>query len=70
MGRPTRSADREALGEEVKIVDQVAIVTGSGSGLGRAMALALAREETKILIAEVREDEGKKVLKEIEALGS
>jgi NAD(P)-dependent dehydrogenase (short-subunit alcohol dehydrogenase family) len=53
----------------MKIKDQVAIVTGGGSGLGRAMALGLAREGAKVLIAEIRENEGKKVLEEIQTLG-
>ena len=53
----------------MRIADQVAIVTGGGSGLGRAMALGLARERAKVLVAEVRETEGKKVLEEIRFLG-
>lgn len=53
----------------MKIKDQVAIVTGGGSGLGRAIALGLAREGAKVLIAEIRENEGKKVLEEIQTLG-
>lgn len=44
MGRPIGPPDREAVGEEVKIAGQVAVVTGGGSGLGHAMALGLARE--------------------------
>lgn len=54
---------------EMKINNRVAVVTGGGSGLGRAMALGLARAGVKVLIAEVREPEGKKVLKEIQMLG-
>lgn len=54
----------------MEIRDRVAIVTGGGSGLGRAIALGLAREGAKLLIAEVREAEGKRVVEEIEALGS
>ena len=53
----------------MKLTDQVAIVTGGGSGLGRAMALGLAREGAKVLIAEVRETEGQKVLDEIHSFG-
>ena len=43
----------------MQLKNQVAIVTGGGSGLGRAMALGLAREGVKVLIAEVREPEGR-----------
>lgn len=53
----------------MKVTGRVAIVTGGGSGLGRAMALGLAREGAKVLIAEIRENEGKKVLEEIQTLG-
>jgi 3-oxoacyl-[acyl-carrier protein] reductase len=53
----------------MEINRQVAIVTGGGSGLGRAMALGLAREEAKVLIVDVRETEGKKVLSEVQSLG-
>lgn len=53
----------------MRIEGQVAIVTGGGSGLGRAMALGLARDGAKVLLAEVREPEGKKVLEEIRSIG-
>jgi NAD(P)-dependent dehydrogenase (short-subunit alcohol dehydrogenase family) len=53
----------------MKIANQVAIVTGGGSGLGRAMALGLAREGAKVLVADVRETEGQKVMEEISARG-
>lgn len=54
----------------MKIRDQAAIVTGGGSGLGRAIALGLAREGAKLLIADVREAEGKRVLEDIQSLGA
>ena len=53
----------------MKIAGQVAIVTGGGSGLGRAMALGLARKGAKVLIADARETEGKRVLEEVQSLG-
>lgn len=53
----------------MKIAYQVAVVTGGGSGLGRTMALGLAREGAKVLIVEVRDAEGKKVLEEIRSTG-
>lgn len=54
----------------MRIDGQVAIVTGSGSGLGRAMALGLARAGARVLIAEVREAEGKQALEEIRSEGA
>ena len=53
----------------MKIADQVTIVTGGGSGLGRAMALGLACEGAKVLVADVREAEAKKVQEEILSRG-
>jgi NAD(P)-dependent dehydrogenase (short-subunit alcohol dehydrogenase family) len=53
----------------MRVANQVAIVTGGGSGLGRAMAIGLAREGAKVLIAEVRQPEGERVLQEIQSLG-
>ena len=53
----------------MRIADQVAIVTGGGSGLGRAMVLGLAREGAKVLIADVRATEAKKVVDEIRTSG-
>jgi NAD(P)-dependent dehydrogenase (short-subunit alcohol dehydrogenase family) len=53
----------------MKIEGQVAIVTGGGSGLGRAMAIGFAREGAKVLIAEVREDEARRVCQEIKSFG-
>lgn len=53
----------------MEIRDQVAIVTGGGSGLGRAIALGLAREGANVLIADVRESEGKRVADEIRSHG-
>jgi 3-oxoacyl-[acyl-carrier protein] reductase len=69
MGRSIGPADHQAVGEEVKLADRVAIVTGGGSGLGRAMALGLAREGAKVLIGDVRESEGRKILADIQSLG-
>lgn len=51
------------------LAGQVAIVTGGGGGLGRAMALGLAAEGSRILIAEVREPEGRNVVEEIRSSG-
>ncbi|MBI4529274.1 MAG: SDR family oxidoreductase [Deltaproteobacteria bacterium] len=53
----------------MRVSDQVAIVTGGGSGLGRAMALGLAREGARVLIVDVRQNEARKVLEEIQSEG-
>ena len=46
---------------------KVAIVTGGSAGLGRADALALAREGARVVVTDVNEAEGHKVVAEINA---
>lgn len=51
------------------LTDKVAIVTGGALGLGRAIARALAAEGAKVVIADIREDEARKVAKELDRGG-
>jgi len=41
---------------EKKLIDQVAIVTGSGQGIGKAIALALSKEGAKVVITDIEEN--------------
>lgn len=54
----------------MRLKDKVAIITGAASGLGRATALTFAREGAKIVVADVNEAAGKKVVEEILQIGS
>jgi len=54
----------------MRLKDKVAIITGAASGLGRATALTFAREGAKIVVADVNEEAGKKVVAEILQIGS
>jgi NAD(P)-dependent dehydrogenase (short-subunit alcohol dehydrogenase family) len=49
---------------------QVVLITGALAGIGRATALAFAREGAKVVISGRREEEGRKLLAEIRALGA
>ncbi|MGY2876341.1 NAD(P)-dependent dehydrogenase (short-subunit alcohol dehydrogenase family) [Marmoricola sp. URHA0025 HA25] len=48
---------------------KVAIVTGAAQGIGEAYARALATEGASVVVADLNEDAGNRVAKEIEATG-
>ncbi|MCZ7526751.1 MAG: SDR family oxidoreductase [Acidimicrobiia bacterium] len=54
---------------ELGLTGRVAVVTGGGSNVGRAISLALAAEGALVVIGELDLPQGKKVVKEIEAVG-
>ncbi len=49
--------------------DKVAIVTGAARGIGRAIALRLGQERAKVVIVDVRDDEGHETVRLISAAG-
>ncbi len=55
---------------DLGIKDKVAIVTGAARGIGRAIALTLAEEGTNVVVADMLEGEGKKVIGEVKSRGS
>lgn len=48
---------------------KVALVTGASSGIGKATALQYAREGAKVVVSDIKEDEGLKVVEEIKQSG-
>jgi NAD(P)-dependent dehydrogenase (short-subunit alcohol dehydrogenase family) len=52
----------------MRLKDNVAIITGGGQGIGRAYALRFAQEGAKIAVAEINEQNGRKVVDEIQSL--
>ena len=53
----------------MELEDKVALVTGAGAGIGRAVALRLAREGAAVVIADVDEEAGSSVVREIRSEG-
>jgi NAD(P)-dependent dehydrogenase (short-subunit alcohol dehydrogenase family) len=49
--------------------DKVALITGAGSGLGRATALVFAREEAKVVVADLDEKGGKETVNMVKNAG-
>jgi 2-hydroxycyclohexanecarboxyl-CoA dehydrogenase len=55
---------------DLNLAGKSVIVTGGGSNIGRAIALAFARERAHLTIAEIDEEQGRKVAAEAEGLGA
>jgi NAD(P)-dependent dehydrogenase (short-subunit alcohol dehydrogenase family) len=53
----------------VELDEKVALVTGAGAGIGRAVALRLAHEGAAVVIADVDEEAGSSVVREIRSEG-
>jgi NAD(P)-dependent dehydrogenase (short-subunit alcohol dehydrogenase family) len=52
----------------MRFQDKVAIVTGAGQGIGEGYARALAAEGARVVVAEINEEQGERVAKELGAL--
>jgi 3(or 17)beta-hydroxysteroid dehydrogenase len=53
-----------------RVAGKVALVTGAASGLGEAIARMLAREGATVVLADINDAAGQKVLAEVEASGA
>jgi NAD(P)-dependent dehydrogenase (short-subunit alcohol dehydrogenase family) len=52
-----------------RLEGKIAIVTGGARGIGRGISRRFAREGASVLVADVAEDEGKRVAGDLDALG-
>jgi NAD(P)-dependent dehydrogenase (short-subunit alcohol dehydrogenase family) len=53
----------------MKLQGKAALITGAGSGIGRAIALLFGAEGASVLVAELNEETGRAVAREIEDAG-
>jgi len=53
----------------MRLKDKVAVITGGSSGIGRAITLGYVKEGAKVVIAALREDPCREVVKEVEDMG-
>lgn len=54
----------------LRLVEKVAIITGSASGLGKIIAFTLAREGASIVIVDINQEEIDRTVNEIKAFGN
>ena len=46
----------------MKLQDKVAVITGAGSGFGEAMAKRFAAEGAKVVVADINDEGGERVV--------
>ena len=49
----------------MRLEDKVALITGAASGMGASMARIFAREAAKVVVADVLEEEGRRVVADV-----
>lgn len=53
----------------MRLRDKVAVITGAASGIGRATALLFAREGARVVVADIQDGEGQRVVEAIRGSG-
>jgi 3-oxoacyl-[acyl-carrier protein] reductase len=53
----------------MRLNDKVAVITGAGQGIGRAYALRFVQEGARVVVADLQEDNARRVAQEVQDLG-
>jgi meso-butanediol dehydrogenase/(S,S)-butanediol dehydrogenase/diacetyl reductase len=53
----------------MRLQDKIALITGSGSGIGEATAKTFAREGATVVVTDIDDDNGRRVVEEIRHVG-
>jgi 3-oxoacyl-[acyl-carrier protein] reductase len=53
----------------MRLKDKIALITGAGSGIGEATAKTFAREGATVVVVDLNEDGGNRVVSEIRKAG-
>jgi meso-butanediol dehydrogenase/(S,S)-butanediol dehydrogenase/diacetyl reductase len=53
----------------MRLKDKIALITGSGSGIGEATAKTFAREGATVVVSDINDDNGRRVVQEIRQAG-
>jgi NAD(P)-dependent dehydrogenase (short-subunit alcohol dehydrogenase family) len=56
-------------GDEMKLKNKVALITGAGSGIGRATAILFAKEGAKVVVADIVKEAAEETVKLIKEAG-
>ena len=54
----------------MRLKDKIALITGAGSGIGEATAKTFAREGATVVVVDLNEDGGNRVVSEIRKSGA
>jgi meso-butanediol dehydrogenase / (S,S)-butanediol dehydrogenase / diacetyl reductase len=66
---PPRPRRHDGVAALMRLAGKAVVLTGASTGIGRACALRFAREGARLVLADVRDDEGNALRAEIERAG-
>src|SRR5258705_11358948 len=64
-----RSSATRCKEHTMRLKDKIALITGSGSGIGEATAKTFAREGATVVVTDIDDENGRRVVEEIQQAG-